>query len=67
MEKPGWSDGRKARIEIFDARGGPQWPDEIVRGLVQSSVEAIVGGCTPEAKRLRRLMREKLKQDGRRS
>jgi putative ABC transport system substrate-binding protein len=50
MAELGWVNGQTVIITIHNAGGDPQKLAAIMRGLVDSKVDVIVGACTPETK-----------------
>lgn len=50
MAELGWIDGQTISIRTHNAGGDPQKLAAIMRELVDSKVDVIVGSCTPEAK-----------------
>jgi putative ABC transport system substrate-binding protein len=54
MAELGWIDGKTVVIEPRNAQGDPQKLAAIMRELVDSKVDIIVGSCTPEVKAAQR-------------
>jgi putative tryptophan/tyrosine transport system substrate-binding protein len=50
LKELGWIEGRNIVIDIYDAGGDPDKLDAIMKSLVASKVDLIVGSCTPEGK-----------------
>ena len=50
LKDHGWEEGRNIVVEYRNAKGDPETLAAIMRELVDSKVDIIVGACTPEAK-----------------
>jgi ABC-type uncharacterized transport system substrate-binding protein len=50
LKDHGWEEGRNIIVEYRNAKGNPETLAAIMRELVESRIDVIVGACTPEAK-----------------
>jgi putative ABC transport system substrate-binding protein len=50
LKDHGWEEGRNIIVEYRNAKGNPETLAAIMRELVDSKVDVIVGACTPETK-----------------
>ena len=50
LKEHGWEEGRNITVEYRNAKGNPETLAAIMRELVDSKVDLIVGACTPETK-----------------
>jgi putative ABC transport system substrate-binding protein len=50
LKEHGWEEGRNITVEYRNAKGNPETLAAIMRELVDSKIDLIVGACTPETK-----------------
>jgi putative ABC transport system substrate-binding protein len=50
LKEHGWEEGRNIVVEYRNAKGNPETLAAIMRELVDSKIDLIVGACTPETK-----------------